>query len=61
MVHYQDVENIVTLLDARMEAGISRIKLHVEDTVAEGQTLETYHHGRCDVGSAWAKGTCDEV
>lgn len=59
MVHYQDVENIISLLDERMDSGVSRIKLHVDDTVQEGATLETYHHGRCDVGSVWAKGGCD--
>lgn len=57
MVNYQDVENIIELLDSRMESGMSRINLHVEDTVAEGEVREMYHHGRCDVGSPWAKGT----
>ena len=59
MENYQDIENIITLLDVRMGSGVARIKLHVDDTVQEGETLETYHHGRCDVGSAWAKGNCD--
>ena len=57
MVNYQDVENIIELLDSRMGAGVDRINLHVEDTVSEGQTVEVYHHGRCDVGSPWANGT----
>lgn len=57
MINYQDVENIIELLDSRMESGTSRINLHVEDTVADGEVREMYHHGRCDVGSPWAKGT----
>lgn len=59
MNNYQDIENIITLLDDRMESGIARIKLQVDDTVQEGETLEAYHHGRCDVASVWAKGNCD--
>lgn len=61
MVDYNDVENIIHLLDSRMEAGTSRINLHVEDTVAAGETREVYHHGRCDVGSPWAKGTAGNL
>lgn len=57
MVNYKDVENIIELLDSRMSEGVNRINLHVEDTVNEGETIEVYHHGRCDVGSPWAKGT----
>lgn len=57
MVNYNDVENIIELLDSRMGAGVNRINLHVEDTVSEGQAVEVYHHGRCDVGSPWATGT----
>lgn len=57
MVNYNDVENIIELLDSRMSSGVNRINLHVEDTVAEGEAVEVYHHGRCDVGSPWATGT----
>lgn len=58
MVNYEDVENIIQLLDNKMgDSGINRINLHVEDTVAAGEVAEVYHHGRCDVGSPWARGT----
>ena len=59
-----DIDAVVALLDGRVSAGDSRIKL----TVAEGQSAEDigsvsrqYHHGRCDVGSPWAKGTAFDV
>lgn len=58
MDQYEDIMNIIDLLDSRMGAGgTGRINLHVDDTVAEGDVREVYHHGRCDVGSPWAKGT----
>lgn len=58
MENYEDVEKIIELLDGKMGvAGINRINLHVEDTVKAGEVAEVYHHGRCDVGSPWAKGT----
>ena len=58
MDQYEDIMNIIDLLDQRMgEEGTGRINLHVDDTVASGDVREVYHHGRCDVGSPWAKGT----
>ena len=53
----KDIENIIALLDGKVEAGVSRIKVEVSDA-QEAETVKTqYHHGRCDVGSPWAKGT----
>ena len=31
--------------------------LLISDGVKDGEVREVHHHGRCDVGSAWAKGT----
>lgn len=56
-VHEQDIENIVRMLDAKAEAGIIRLNLQVIEKEREGAIDEIYHHGRCDVGSPWAKGT----
>lgn len=56
----QDIENIIALLDGLTESGESRIKVQVVD--GEGEMLShKYHHGRCDVGSPWAKGTAFDV
>lgn len=51
-----DIENIIELLDAKTESGISRISLNISDSQKEGSVEEIYHHGRCDVGSPWATG-----
>lgn len=49
------VEDIIRLLDDYAQSGGSRMKLQV--TEGEGEVLSrAYHHGRCDVGSPWAKG-----
>ena len=54
-----DIENIIRLLDGFCTAEESRLKLEVtEDTE---NTKREYHHGRCDVGSPWAKGTPFDV
>ena len=51
----KDIEAIIALLDGYVEAEGSRMKIQV--TEGEGQVVDKkYHHGRCDVGSPWAKG-----
>ena len=58
-----DIDAVVALLDGRVSAGDSRIKINVvEETDArDGVVSRQYHHGRCDVGSPWARGTAFDV
>lgn len=53
----KDIENLIKMLDEKTEAGVSRINVQTSDNVEEGKAAEIHHHGRCDVGSCWAKGT----
>ena len=54
------VDDIVRLLDSYPQSGVSRLKLNVVE--GEGQVIsKEYHHGRCDVGSPWAKGQAVDV
>lgn len=53
----QEIENIINILDSKVEAGASRIKINMTDEQEANSVKEVYHHGRCDVGSPWAKGT----
>lgn len=52
----KDINNIIKLLDNKIESEVSRISLHISDGQPEETVEETYHHGRCDVGSVWATG-----
>ena len=53
----KEIEDIINMLDSKTEGGVSRIKVNVSDEQQEGTVSTQYHHGRCDVGSPWAKGT----
>ena len=56
----QSVEDIIQILDGYTQSGGSRMKLKVVE--GEGEVLSRlYHHGRCDVGSPWAKGEAFDV
>ena len=59
-----DVDELISMIDGKMQGGVSRLSVKFDDGQAAGTKKETYHHGRCDVGSPWAKGTisnCDAV
>lgn len=56
-----DEERIVRLLDQMTKEGNSRIKVNVVQDAQPGSVSREYHHGRCDVGSPWAKGECFDV
>lgn len=53
----KDIEEIIKVLDEKTLSGTSRIKVEVDEKLSKGTVKEQYHHGRCDVGSPWAKGT----
>ena len=43
------------------ETETSRMKLQVSAEASQGDVERQYHHGRCDVGSPWAKGESFDV
>lgn len=56
----QNIEDIIRLLDDYSQSGGSRMKLKVVE--GDGEVIaRKYHHGRCDVGSPWAKGESFDV
>lgn len=57
MASEKDIENLIRLLDSKTESGVSRINVQASENVESGTVAQAYHHGRCDVGSPWAKGT----
>ncbi len=52
----KDIDEIIRMLDGMTQEGISRIKVETSDNMQEGRSRKEYHHGRCDVGSPFAKG-----
>ena len=59
---FVDVDGLINMIDGKMESGVSRLTIGFSEDLNTGVKREAYHHGRCDVGSPWAKGTvslCD--
>ena len=60
----KDIDAVIAILDQYTQAGDSRIKINVvkEENMENRETISRqYHHGRCDVGSPWARGTAFDV
>lgn len=57
----KDLDNIIELLDTMTGNEISRIKINTSEDITEGEYKKEYHHGRCDVGSPWARGCSFDV
>ena len=53
----KDIENIIKMLD-EASATTARINLNVAEDGNDGEIRKLKHHGRCDVGSAWANPEC---
>ncbi|MCR5128956.1 MAG: hypothetical protein K6B69_12745 [Lachnospiraceae bacterium] len=57
-----EVDELIDMIDQKMSSGVSRLSIGFSEDLQTGVKREAYHHGRCDVGSPWAKGTvsnCD--
>ena len=52
-----NIEKIIKMLDAKTNQEVSRIKILFDEEQSEDDVKQQYHHGRCDIGSPWAKGT----
>ena len=59
-----EIDDLINMIDGKMESGVSRLKVGFSEDIREGEKKESYHLGRCDVGSPWATGTvgnCDAI
>ena len=57
-------EELIAMIDRQMNGGVSRLKVEFTEELPLNTEKKAYHHGRCDVGSPWAKGTvtnCDAI
>ncbi len=57
----KEIDDIVNMLDGFIDKDVSRFKITTSEEMEEGEIKEVYHHGRCDVGSPWAKGCSFDV
>lgn len=56
-----ELEKIIGMLDGFAASGESRLKIDISEEMAEGESRRQYHHGRCDIGSPWARGCAFDV
>lgn len=56
-----ELEQIIAMLDGFAASGESRLKIDTSDEIAQGKSRRQYHHGRCDIGSPWARGCAFDV
>lgn len=66
MITDREIDEVINMLDSKTEQGISRIGVHRVETEREDFVRDVHHHGRCDVGSPFARGTirnydCDDT
>ena len=55
------IENLIADLDSFASSDTSRLKVNFSDDLSEGSKQTEYHHGRCDIGSPWARGCAFDV
>lgn len=60
-INEMDIENMLKLLDGFAKSEESRLKVTTSEDLQQGETKKQYHHGRCDIGSPWAKGLAFDV
>ncbi len=56
-----NLEQVIAMLDGFASSDASRLKIDVSDEYAQGEVKKQYHHGRCDIGSPWARGCAFDV
>ncbi|MCM1253194.1 MAG: hypothetical protein NC321_10265 [Clostridium sp.] len=56
-----NLEQVVAMLDNFAASDAGRLKIDVSDEYMQGEVKRQYHHGRCDIGSPWAKGSAFDV
>ncbi len=56
-----NLEQVIAMLDGFASSDASRLKIAVSDEYAQGEIKRQYHHGRCDIGSPWARGCAFDV
>lgn len=56
-----NLEQIIEMLDGFAASDAGRLKINISDEFKQGEVKREYHHGRCDIGSPWARGCSFDV
>ncbi|NBH81332.1 hypothetical protein D7X88_00110 [bacterium C-53] len=51
-----EIDQIIKMLDDFANSDTSRLKIDRSEELKEGEIMRVHHHGRCDIGSPWARG-----
>lgn len=57
----KDIDNLLAILDGFASSDTGRLKILTSEDTEPGSAERAYHHGRCDIGSPWAKGEAFDV
>ena len=57
----KNLDQVIAMLDGFAASDASRLKIAVSDEYEQGEVKRQYHHGRCDIGSPWARGCAFDV
>lgn len=60
-VSEEDIENMLAILENFGQSEVSRLNVSVSEEMTAGKSAKISHHGRCDVGSPWARGDAFDV
>ena len=60
-VNKEDIDNLVKILDGFADSETGRLKIFTSDELNPGETVSVHHHGRCDIGSHYARGCAYDV
>ena len=50
-----EIDQIIKMLDDFANSDTSRLKIDRSEELKEGEIMRVHHHGRCDIGSPWAR------
>ena len=56
-----EIEKVINMLDDLTFGEVSRIKVEMDEMLPEDTCKKEYHHGRCDIGSPFARGCAFDV
>ena len=57
----KEIDEMIKMLDGFAAGESGRLKVFMDENMAEGTIKRQYHHGRCDIGSPYDTGDCFDL